>query len=729
MSGFTTVKPILVLSLVTLLSACGSSDSENEQAPIVEKNSTPVITSQAITTAIEDQPYTYNIIVEDDDTSHTFSLNNGPEGMTISDEGEVEWLPSEGVLTSGEVSISVSDEVNTSVIQTFTIDVTPVNDAPLLSAVENQTIKSGDTFTLQVDASDPDDSIESGELTFSLLTAPDGMTINEFGLISYQALSTTTTLHSIQVEVTDGGEDGVEPAIVNFNIDEQYFVDINTVVKNYYNEDPIVGAEVSLTNGETIVSNSISDENGEAIFSVQDINLTERLSINGDAEGFSGSAIALNENQLTLRSNLLLQPVQNTMDFDPTVDASLAIDETILVELPANSLVRDDGSAVTDTVSAELTIINPAIDINLMPGDMITTDENGVVKPIESFGAITVTFADSEGRALNLAENSQAKINIPAVGVLAQTVPLYYFDENTGLWVKEGEAELINNSEGSFYTGMVSHFTTWNADRIYDTVFVNGCVVDSELNRVAGAQLFSEGRNYIGSSTARTDEDGMFSIPVKMNSEVLISTSAGVQSRTFTIVTTDVDKDIAECVQLTEAFTKIKLNWGETPSDLDSHLWGPRDNEGNQFHIYFGNKQVAVDDVVMFLDVDDTSSYGPEVISIPEFALPGTYTYKVDNYSTSPEIDPQTAKVELLINNQRYVFTPPEQGMDDSWYVFDIIVNDIGNFEVVEVNTYEPNYNYSRSSNSFLPSYAPSAIIESELSTYDKLIKGKYYAK
>lgn len=477
------------------------------------------------------------------------------------------------------------------------------------------------------------------------------------------------------------------------------------------------------------MANAVSDENGDATLSIQDINITERLSVVGDAGGFSGSAIALNEGQLSLVNNLLLQPVHNTLEFDPTVESLLAVDETVLVELPANSLIRNDGSAVTGTVTAELTIINPAIDVNLMPGDMITTDENGEFKPIESFGAITVTFEDSEGAALNLAENTQAKINIPAVGELEQTVPLYYFDKITGLWVKEGEAELISNSEGVFYTGMVSHFTTWNADRIYDTVFVNGCVVDSELNRVAGAQLFSEGRDYIGSSTARTDEEGMFSIPVKMNSEVLISTSAGVQSRTFSIFTSDVDEDIAECVQLTEAFTKIKLNWGETPSDLDSHLWGPQDNEGNQFHIYYANKQASVNDVVMFLDVDDTSSYGPEVISIPEFALPGTYTYKVDNFSESPEIDPQTAKVELLINNQRYVFTPPEQGMDNSWYVFDIIVSDTGNFEVVEVNTYEPNYNYSRSSNSFLPSYAPSVVDESVQQTYEKLIKGKYYAK
>ncbi|WP_166110619.1 putative Ig domain-containing protein [Pseudoalteromonas sp. Z9A5] len=724
------LKPLFVLPLISVLTACGSSDSDSETA-VVGVNSVPVITSQAVTTATEDNQYTYDLVVQDDDSNLTFSLNSAPEGMTISNAGSIKWLPTEGVLRSGDVIVSVNDGVNDSVLQTFEVEVTPVNDSPVLTEIVNQVVKSGDNFTFQINVIDPDDIADNGDLNFTLTSAPIGMSIDQTGLVTYQASASETSAYVVTVSVSDGGEDGSVPSTTSFTLDEQYFLDISAVIKNYYTEEAIVNALASLTNGNEIVDEAVSNQDGVVSFSVQDIDMTSRMSVISDAEGFAEMGIGLNENQINLANNILLQPVHAELSFDPTVETQLSLEDTVLVELPANSLIRADGTLATGTVNAELTVINPAIDINLMPGDMITKNENGEVKPIESFGAITVTFKDASGLDLNLIENAQAKINIPAVGQLEPTVPLYYFDENTGFWVEEGEAELVSNSQGNFYTGMVSHFTTWNADRIYDTVFINGCIVDEEQNRIAGAQVNSEGRDYIGSSSAVTDENGMFSIPTKMNSTVLISSTVGAQSRTSSIETTDVDLNLGECIVLNEALTRIKLNWGLTPSDLDSHLWGPSNSDGGQFHIYYVNREIVVNDVVMFLDVDDVTSYGPEVISIPEFALPGTYTYKVHNYSQTPDIDTDTAKVELIVNDRRYIFTPPSDGVDDMWYVFDLVVSESGNVDVNEVNTFEPDYRFSNNvnpSNYNIPRVNSSSKAQSYELIYKDLVKGKYYS-
>jgi len=75
--------------------------------------------------------------------------------------------------------------------------------------------------------------------------------------------------------------------------------------------------------------------------------------------------------------------------------------------------------------------------------------------------------------------------------------------------------------------------------------------------------------------------------------------------------------------------TRIILTWGETPSDLDSHLTGPNTN-GDRFHIYFANQ--TPDGVGANLDVDDVTSYGPETITITE-SREGLYRYSVHNYS------------------------------------------------------------------------------------------------
>lgn len=724
------LKPLLVLPLISVLTACGSSDSDSETA-VVGVNSVPVITSQAVITATEDTQYTYDLVVQDDDSNLTYSLNSAPEGMTISSDGSIQWVPTEGVVSSGNVVAAVNDGVNDSVLQSFEIEVTPVNDSPVLTEVANQVVKSGDNFTFQINVTDPDDTAEYGGLNFTLTSAPEGMNIDQTGLLTYAASASETSSYVVTVSVSDGGEDGSVPSTTSFTLDEQYFLNISAVIKNYYTEDVIENATAYLTNGDEIVDEAVSNQDGIVSFSVQDIDMTSRMSVISDAEGFAEMGIGLNENQINLANNILLQPVHAELSFDPTVETQLSVEDTVLVELPANSLVRPDGTLVTGIVNAELTIINPAIDINLMPGDMITKSENGEIKPIESFGAITVTFKDTDGLDLNLIENAQAKINIPAVGQLEPTIPLYYFNENTGFWAEEGEAELISNSQGNFYTGMVSHFTTWNADRIYDTVFINGCIEDEEQNRIAGAQVNSEGRDYIGSSSAVTDENGMFSIPTKMNSTVLISSTVGAQSRTSSIETTDVDLNLGECIVLNEALTRIKLNWGLTPSDLDSHLWGPSNSDGGQFHIYYINREIVVNDVVMFLDVDDVTSYGPEVISIPEFALPGTYTYKVHNYSQTPDIDTDTAKVELIVNDRRYIFTPPSDGVDDMWYVFDLVVSESGNVDINEVNTFEPDYRFSSNVNPSsysIPRVNLSSKAQSYELIYKDLVKGKYYS-
>lgn len=74
---------------------------------------------------------------------------------------------------------------------------------------------------------------------------------------------------------------------------------------------------------------------------------------------------------------------------------------------------------------------------------------------------------------------------------------------------------------------------------------------------------------------------------------------------------------------------RVVLTWGENPRDLDSHMTGP-DSSGARFHVYF------IDDVSpdakCKLDVDDTSSFGPETITVNPKNT-GLYRYSVFDYS------------------------------------------------------------------------------------------------
>ncbi len=142
--------------------------------------------------------------------------------------------------------------------------------------------------------------------------------------------------------------------------------------------------------------------------------------------------------------------------------------------------------------------------------------------------------------------------------------------------------------------------------------------------------------------------------------------------------------------------TRIVLTWGETPRDLDSHLYGPNEDEANRFHIYFSNKGTNLVSPFVRLDTDDLSSFGPETITISQ-QFEGTYSYYVNNYSETPSMsDRSNARVEVYKEAGRVAtFNVPAGKSGDWWHVFDLDgenllpINEIS-FSIDELRSEEP---------------------------------------
>lgn len=75
---------------------------------------------------------------------------------------------------------------------------------------------------------------------------------------------------------------------------------------------------------------------------------------------------------------------------------------------------------------------------------------------------------------------------------------------------------------------------------------------------------------------------------------------------------------------------RFVLTWGAEPPDYDSHLWLPAANQG---HVYYVNQGDSENFPFATLDVDDTSSFGPETITINQVLSGGVYEYGVHNFS------------------------------------------------------------------------------------------------
>jgi len=140
---------------------------------------------------------------------------------------------------------------------------------------------------------------------------------------------------------------------------------------------------------------------------------------------------------------------------------------------------------------------------------------------------------------------------------------------------------------------------------------------------------------------------------------------------------------------------RVVLTWGENPYDLDSHLTGPSSStdSSSRFHVYYSSK---VHDVAS-LDVDDTSSYGPETITVspPSGSTtlrPGIYRYSVHHYAGSNSIGSSGASVRLtLANGTVYTYAPSASlafsGYKDVWTVFELTVAANGMMYVAPVDS------------------------------------------
>ncbi len=644
--------------------------------------------------------------------------------MTISSSGLISWLPLKGVLTSGAVTVKASNS-SESDSQTFTITVDPANDQlQIISALENQTIDNGNAFSHQILVEDVDDQNNGQDISYQLLSSPEGMTVSSTGLIEWTSQVEQSSNFAIDISISDGGEDNTVAVNYTFTMDVLFYQEITGRTVNYFTGAGVANTQLYLFSSDSLVSTAQADDSGIFQLSILDTLLEDNLTLSAALENFSEHSLIIDSSALNQVQHVALLPSHVVSSFDASLEQNVIFEGESLIDFPASSLSREDGQAIEGNVTAQVTIIDPSFDINVMPGDMITRSGDEIL-PIESFGAINVVLKDDSGAAVNVAQGKTATIRIPLASNSSQApinIPLYYFDENQGLWVEEGLAELVSLNGESFYQGEVSHFTTWNADRVYETSYVNGCVVDTDNMPVSNAKMVATGRDYNGSSSAFTDENGQFTIASRKNSTVLISGSQGSQSRTLSQYVGNDDITIENCLVLSPATSTVKLTWGQNPRDLDTHFYGPSNATGDTFHIYFGNKNFTSEESTIYLDVDDTSSYGPEILTVPAFPFAGRYQYIVKEYSGSGTILNSPTRVELNLESQIRIFSPAEGEATRYWHVFDFVVSETGEITIEEVNLWLGT----------LPTSLNSSSVQS---TTDKLInslssksiKDKYY--
>lgn len=205
--------------------------------------------------------------------------------------------------------------------------------------------------------------------------------------------------------------------------------------------------------------------------------------------------------------------------FTSTEESTLTADG-MEVAIPASSLVTADGKDYSGTVKADMLYLSPDNEnfTTMMPGgDMAAVRMDESDATLISYGMVEVSLSDASGNSLQLKDGSKSEMTFPIPESMKNnpppTIPLWYFNEEAGVWVEEGTATL----QGDVYVGSVSHFSWHNLDVPEDRVTIKGRVTDCKNRPVARTMVI------VDQTSTLTDSDGKYWVYVPANTAVTVT--------------------------------------------------------------------------------------------------------------------------------------------------------------------------------------------------------------
>lgn len=209
-------------------------------------------------------------------------------------------------------------------------------------------------------------------------------------------------------------------------------------------------------------------------------------------------------------------------------------------------------------------------------------------------------------------------------------------------------------------------------------------VVDATTNNpIAGAKIkLYEGHNTFGTAIeGTTDSTGRLSLDMEVSGAytVMIEKNGYISEQYDLIVLSNV-ADYQKTFLLSPVMSgegiRFVLSWGAVPTDLDSYLVGTSGDGTNVYINYTNMSKSDMDgNLIAELDVDDTTSYGPETTTLYDTA--GTYEFYVDDFTNSGMISTSSATVKIYVGSTLYATVTIPAGVSDMWHVCTIVNGEI----------------------------------------------------
>jgi hypothetical protein len=377
-----TVTPVANLNgsatiTITVTDAVGNSARDTFALTVTPVNDVPSFVKGADSQVVEDAPaqtisgWATGISKgpgNESSQSLTFVVSNNNTALfstqpSVSSDGTLTYTPRANANGTATVTVSLKDDggtsnggVDTSASQTFRIDVSPVNDEPVLGAISDQAASEDSELSFTASARD----IDGDTLTFSLASgAPSGATIDSAGGVFRwtPGESDGGTRTSISVRVTDNGTP-------NLSVIHTFAVDVAEV-----NSAPVIAAidDRAVEAGQTVqltVAASDSDVPSNQLTFSLDSGSPAGADINPTTGGFTWTPTG------SQSSGASVVTVRVTDNGQPSLSATASFNVQVNA-MPNTAPIMSGLFDTTVEQGSLLSVTNAAVDLDL-PAQTIT---------------------------------------------------------------------------------------------------------------------------------------------------------------------------------------------------------------------------------------------------------------------------------------------------------------------------------------------------------------------
>jgi len=231
-----------------------------------------------------------------------------------------------------------------------------------------------------------------------------------------------------------------------------------------------------------------------------------------------------------VENNVMLQliPKKSAGNFVAANGGTVTFPSGGNVTFPANAIVNPASNAVySGSVTVSAFFLDPASPYfeSMMPGDLRGMDTSKKEVGLKSYGMTVIELNGAGGEKLQLANGKQAAVTFPITLAMQNdapsTIPLWFFNDSTGLWKQEGVA----TKQGTNYVGSVGHFSFWNCDAPISFVNFEATFKDQNGNPLKSTlvTLTRNGNGLAATTPAITDDNGFVSGKVPANESLFMN--------------------------------------------------------------------------------------------------------------------------------------------------------------------------------------------------------------